>query len=350
MAGIEIREYSGDFEDVIELSWRVWIAEYAGKTWAPLPDAEFLRQKFAPETGAICLVAYEAGKLIASVFALPRMMRFGDEVHPVAMCGGFTVEPSKRRVALPLTERLRRLTEERGAAAGIGLVLDDPTSPSFRFWMKFAEAYPKTFRIAFKGGIMAKFLRPESIARAGIARWERVASRTLGPLLRGTVFGNDPNIRPYRSTDLDRCLQLTQTSTRNVDWAMQWTREELSAQLDPGHYTTLVYERDGVVQAFVNTHSMVLQGREKIWGANIDVWAEDDMTALGRAHLVGRVCKDLRAAGMDALVAPRMGSMPTSALAANLFMPASRGFYIGLFPTDRTRSVPTPKTWSFEVI
>ena len=42
--------------------------------------------------------------------------------------------------------------------------------------------------------------------------------------------------------------------------------------------------------------------------------------------------------------------MPAAALFANLFVPASRGFHIGLFPTDRTRAVPPPERWSFEIV
>ena len=43
MAGIEIRDYEGDFEDVVELTRRVWVPEYGGATWVPIPDAAFLR-------------------------------------------------------------------------------------------------------------------------------------------------------------------------------------------------------------------------------------------------------------------------------------------------------------------
>jgi hypothetical protein len=57
MAGVDIRDYRGDFEDIVELAHRVWVPEYGGKTWIPLPEAALLREKFAPETGAVSLVA-----------------------------------------------------------------------------------------------------------------------------------------------------------------------------------------------------------------------------------------------------------------------------------------------------
>src|SRR3954468_6573286 len=196
MAGVDIRDYRGDFEDVVELAYRVWVPQYGGKTWIPLPEAAFLREKFGQGTGAVCPVAYEGSNLVGSVFSLPRRMCIGGIDYPVSMFTGFTVEPSRRRVALPLIERLRRANEDNGTAFGIGLVLDDPTSASFRFWTKYAEAYPKNFRFVFRGGYWAKFLRPDAFAKAGIKTWERIASHTLGPLLRLTPHGYDPNVRP----------------------------------------------------------------------------------------------------------------------------------------------------------
>ena len=48
MASIDIQDYRGDFEDVADLARRVWVPEYAGQTWVPIPDAEFLRWRLAP--------------------------------------------------------------------------------------------------------------------------------------------------------------------------------------------------------------------------------------------------------------------------------------------------------------
>ena len=64
MAAIEIREYSGDFEDLVEFTQQVWVGEYFGRTWIPVPVAAFLRGRFAPQSDAICLVAYQGAKLV----------------------------------------------------------------------------------------------------------------------------------------------------------------------------------------------------------------------------------------------------------------------------------------------
>ena len=177
MAGVEIREYSGDCEDLVDLAKRVWVPEYGGRIWFPMPEADYLRGKLTPESGGLCLVAYESGRLVGSIFSMQRTMRIGASVYPIAMWTGFSVEPGNRRVALPLIERMRRANEARGLVFGIGMVLDDPTSASFQFWTKYAFAFPKSFRFVFKGGYLAKFLNPYAVARAGVMAWERVASR-----------------------------------------------------------------------------------------------------------------------------------------------------------------------------
>ena len=349
MAGVDIREYNGDFEDFVELARRVWIPEYGGRIWFPLPEASFLRDKLAKVTRGACLVAYENGRLVGSVFSVPRTLRIKGVPYPATMWTGFSVEPGNRRVALPLIERLRRLNEARGIAFGIGMVLDDPTSASFQFWTKYADAFPKSFRFVFDGGYLAKFIRPDVVARAGIMAWERIASRISGPLLRLVPNRPDPNIRPYRTSDLDRCAEMIEIQSRHLDWAMEWERDELEYQLGGRTFTTFVYERDGKVQGMVNSHSFPLHGREIIRAGFLDIWAHDDLNFAERARLIGHLLRYLRETDVHALVVARSSSVPYDALIANFFVPGAQHFRIGIFPTKLAPDLPAPKTWSFEI-
>ena len=349
MAAVEFREYRGDCEDLVDLAKRVWIPEYGGRIWFPMPEADFLRGKLAPGSGALCQVAYEGERLVGSVFSVPRTIRVGDNVYPIAMWTGFSVEPGNRRIALPLIERLRRANEARGVVFGIGMVLDDPASASFQFWTKYAAAFPRSFRFVLNGGYLAKFLNPALLARAGIMAWERIASRVTGPLVRLVPNAPDPNIRRYSAADLDRCAEMIELMSRRLDWAMQWSREELAAQFGDPAYTTFVYERDGTVQGMVNCHSFPLHGREVIRAGFIDLWAHGDLNFAERSRLVGHLCRHLRDTGVDAVIAARSSSMPTGALVANLFVPGAQHFRIGIFPTKLTPDLPPPKTWSFEI-
>jgi hypothetical protein len=349
MAGIEIRDYCGDYEDLAELTRRVWLSEYAGRIWAPVPEANFLRSRLAPGTGALCPVAYDGARLVGCVFSIPQSVRIGGEVFPISLFSGFTVDPEHRRLALPLIQRLRRDNEERGMAFGTGMVFDDPSSISNRFWSKYAETYPQNFRFLFRGGYWGKFLGPRTMATAAVQAWERRASRMLGPLLSFTPFGYDPHVRLYRPADLNRCAEMLDKSSTNFDWAMVWTPQELASQLENPEYQTMVFERDGKVLGMVNFHCLFLRGRETINAALIDLWADDGLSAIERVRLLSHVCTHLRERDVHAVVASRCAMMPGSAFVANLFVPHSQHFQVGVFSTSRTIPLSKPKTWSLEI-
>jgi hypothetical protein len=350
MAGIEIREYHGDFEDIVEFIGRVWLGEYRGKTWIPIPDVTFLRWRLSPQSGAVSLVAYDGTKLVGGVFSFPHSLRVGDTVFPIGISTGFTVDNAHRGVALPLVQRLRQDNEERGLAFGFGMVFDDPTSASYRFWTKYAQSFPKNFQFVFKGGFWAKFLNPHALAPATIKAWERVANRALGPLVRFTPYKSDPHVRPYRAEDLERCAQMLEKYTAGFDWAMAWQPEQLSAQLENPAYQTLVFERDGQVQGMVNYHRMLMHGRELIHAAMIDLWAEDGLSFADRVRLVSHLCTHLAERDVHGVIAPRSTMMPVSALVANLFMPAPQGFHIGVFPGPGSGPLTPPTRWDLTIM
>jgi hypothetical protein len=167
--------------------------------------------------------------------------------------------------------------------------------------------------------------------------------------MRLTLTRHDPNVRPYRASDLERCAELIERMSANVEWAMQWSHQELKAQLESPSFTTLVYEVDGKVQGLVNYHSFPLQGRELIRCAFIDLWAHDELNFAERVRLIGHLCARLREQGIHGVVAARSSTTPTSALVANLFVPGAQHFRIGIFPTKLTPELTPPKTWSFEI-
>jgi hypothetical protein len=349
MAAIEIREYTGDFEDLVEFTQQVWVGEYFGRTWIPVPVAAFLRGRFAPQSEAICLVAYQGTKLVGSIASVPQLMRIGGKVHPIAMFTWLTVDPQQRRVALPLIERLRRMNEERGIDLALGMVIDEPQSASFRFWKKYAEAFPHNFRFIFRGGYWGKMLAPSVLAKAGIEAWERVANRALGPFISFLPFGADARVRAYRPSDFERCLQMLQKSAAGFDWATEWRPAHLSYQLSIPEYQTFVFEADGQVKGMIACTGFPMLGREPIRAATINLWADDGLSGLERIRFLSHVCTRLRESGVHAVVAGRSGMMPAGAFLANLFVPASQRFHLGVFPTARDVPLSTPGTYSLEL-
>jgi hypothetical protein len=226
------------------------------------------------------------------------------------------------------------------------VVLSDPTSISYRFWTKYAETFPQNFRFLFPIGYWVKVLAPQTMVRAGVKAWERTASRALGGLLRLTPHRYDSDVRAYHADDLEQCAQLLDKASAGIDWALVWSAEHLKNQLESPLSGTFVFERDGRVRGMVNYHILLLQGREPVRTALIDLWAGDDLTGPQRVRLLSHLCNDLRACDVDLVMALRCAMMPASAFAANLFLPTPAQFQMGALFTEGPIPLPLPKTWS----
>ena len=350
MQQIEMRDYCDDFEEVAELWRRVWGSEYSGKTWVVLPDATFFRWQLGPQSGAMCHVAYEGGKLVGCVFSIPYSLRIGSSIHSSGLVFGLTVDAGRRGLALSLVERLRRYNAERGITFALGLVVRDPTSPSYLFWTKYGQAFPRNLNLLFPLDCWVKVLAPQLLEQASIERWERLTIRALGPLLSLIPHRHDPHVRPYRAADLERCAQILDKASAGFDWAMLWPPDQLSRRLEGPSGGTLVFERDGCIQGMVNYHCLIMQGRESVLGAVIALWADDGLTSAQRARLLGHVCNHLRDRGVHVVSALRCAMMPAPAFLANLFLPLPAPWHLGAVLTRAAAPLTLPKSWGLLIM
>ena len=284
------------------------------------------------------------------MFSIPYSLRIGSSVHPIGLTFGLTVDPDYGRVALPLVERLRRHNAERGIEFALGTVVNDSTSPSYRFWTKYAEAFPQNLSFLIPVAYWAKSLAPRVLAQAGVKRWERLVSRALGPLFPLTPYRHDAHVRAYRSADLGRCAQILDKASAGFDWALMWPPEQLAHRLEGPACGTLVFERDECVQGMVNYHCLAMQGRERVLTAVIGLWADDGLTGVERVRLLGHVCKHLRERGVHFVVAARCAMMPASAFLANLFLPVPGPWRLVALWSRPAVPLPLPKTWSLLVM
>jgi hypothetical protein len=342
MAGVEIRQYCGDFDDLVELKHRVWIPQYRGRTWFSLPDAPTMRSW---AQGGGCIAAYHGTKIIGSIFSIPYSLRIRSSVLSVPLITGFTVDPDHRRVAVPLVERIRRFHAEREIAFGIGGFGGDRTSASYRFWTKYSRAFPQKYHFLFRTGHWVKILAPGAMARAGITSWERLASKTLGHLLCLTPQRHDPHVRRCRVGDVERCAQMLDKASTDFDWAMVCSAEQLAKEVDDPAFETLVLEREGQVRGMVRYRRFVIYGRQPVPSAVIDLWADEGLSPAQRVRLLGHLCNHLRERDVQVVVALRCAMMPTAAFAANLFMPSTQLHVAALLTRPELAPAP-PRTWS----
>jgi hypothetical protein len=342
MAGIEIREYCGDFADLLELKHRVWIPQYRGRMWFSLPDAPTLR---AWAQGGGCLAAYQGTRIVGSIFSIPSSLRIGSSVLTVPIITGFTVDPEHRRIAVPLVERLRRFHAEREIAFGIGGFGGNRSSASYSFWTRYSRAFPHKYHFLFETGHWFKILVPAGMARASITAGERLAINTLGHLLSRTPLRHDPHIRQCRAGDLERCAEMLDKSSADFDWATVCSAAQLAKELAEPAFETLVHERQGHVRGMVRYRRFVTYGREPVPAAVIDLWADDGLTVPQRIRLLGHLCSHLRERGVHVVVALRCAMMPASAFVANLFMPTSE-LQVAALLTRPECAPAAPRTWS----
>jgi len=263
---------------------------------------------------------------------------------------GLTLDADHGRLAISLVERLRRHSAERGISFALGTIANDPTSPSHRFWTKYAQAFPQNLTFLFPVNYWGKMLAPQVLARAGVKHWERLASRALGPLFPLTPYRHDPHVRSYRTSDLERCGQILDKASAGLDWALMWPRERLSHRLEGPACETLLFERDGCVQGLMNYNCFFMQGRERVLAAMIALWADDGLTAVQRVRFLGHACNHMRARGVHLVVAQRSAMMPAPAFLANLFLPFPGLGRLAALWTGTTVPLPLPKTWSLLVL
>src|SRR4029077_14025645 len=101
---------------------------------------------------------------------------------------------------------------------------------------------------------------------------------------------------------------------------------------------TFVFERHGRVRGMVNYHTLLLQGRESVRTALIDLWADDGLTGAERVRLLSHLCTHLREHDVHLVMALRCALMPTSAFAGHLFLPTTAQFQAREISTGRPGS------------
>jgi hypothetical protein len=260
---------------------------------------------------------------------------------------GLTVDPDHRGVALPLVERLRSHNADRGITVAFGLVVTHKSSPSHLFWTRYAQAFPDNLSILFPLQQWVKALAPMQLARACIARWERLTMRALGPITSIVPRSRDPHVRHYRPEDLAQCGRMLEKTSAAVDWAQGWSADQLRQRLEGPAGDTFVFEREGCARGWVRHDYLVMQGRQQVRGATISLWGEDGLGARDCAGLIGHLCGHLRERGVQVVSALRSSTMPSRALLANMFVPVAAPWHLAaIWSKPRTAPLPVPKTWS----
>jgi len=232
---------------------------------------------------------------------------------------------------------------ERNVVLSLGYVIGKPDSLAFRFWCKFSELFPKSFRYLRKVGFWVRVLDAQAVSQAGLNPLERHGSRLLH-LWQPTWPFSPPHstIRDYQPDDLADCLSLIQRQQTGVDLGLVWSGERLQHHLAVGTISrTKVCESSAVLKGVLNWHRLAFFGKSTLQSALIDICAGSCSLAESSA-LLRQGLEQMRADGLQIAIMLRQTGCPTGALLANGFLPLpSQDHLVCLFPEPYPKELPT---------
>ena len=261
MGKIEIRDFDGDLEALSAMARDSWREEYGGDTWPDLYRPALARHLFADVPDPRFLIgAYDGAKLVAFIANLPRTYRFdGQAYRGVASCMMVARKDYRGAVVYLIAECLHR-NEEFGADFAL-MTLEK----KHRSWLMFEKHLKPKYRIEVLK-TMYTIVHPvdfEKIVESENLKWYEVAAiKLLGahrPIAAPSVSGT---VRPYRDADLVEILALTRRYSDQGCLVRDFDEDSLAHRLHTEDVTsTVVYERDGSVEGFINFTAYDMVGK-----------------------------------------------------------------------------------------
>ena len=345
---IEIRTFDGDSRDAAAFTTSIWKGTYGGHHQFPVWDERYYDWQLfgrADSDRSLTVAAYDSGELVGTLFAEPFRFSFEGRELEGSTSSWLTVDPRTRGrfVGRKLVDELRRRHRDRGLAFSLGFAITGTNGPSF--W----DTMPDTI-IFGKMGYWVRVLDARAVTDWLPGGWERAALKVLGPFV--APLGQDRNItgmRPFLTTDLDRCLELTRAMARGSGIGLVWTRQRLHRQLDYRETPqTLVFERGGIVRGMINYYCMDFLLRANLRIGQVDLLACGELDQGERRDLIEAALARMKSEGVALVVVPRMSGCPAGALVRNRFVPLPAELVVtGIFPDG---SIPRRKFNRYQLV
>jgi hypothetical protein len=245
-----------------------WRDEYGLASFPNLYRPAFLRYLFGRLKGRDHLVAAYRGEEIVSFLAsVPHTFNFRGRICRGVWSGLLVTKKELLRQGLAM------------ATIQEGLKLNEQSKYDFilatfevghrsTLLMKRFQAAGHRLEFMKRLNVLARILDlPRVNASEGLKRWERTAVMAVGGS-RKPKKGGEEAVREYRPEDLEDCLSIINGYQGKIDLARVWEAEELAWELAfPDVSQTLVYEKDGRVNGFINFiyHDHLGKTKER-WG------------------------------------------------------------------------------------
>jgi hypothetical protein len=325
VSAVEIRNYEGDGVDVANLVHRTWTSVFGGKMWFPFWNHPYFSWRLLDERGGgrdFLVSAYKGTQLVGCLFAEPMTFRIKGRTVRGTMSSWLSVDPDIRvpNLALRLVEGLRRRHEEHGMGVSIGCTSRDAKAPNRRFWDTLVQRKPEEFCFWGEIRFWTRVFDGPAVAAAGLTAFERFAPR-LAALIPApsTKRPQASGIRPFRQSDLSRCLDWLQLQSRTADVHMVWSVPRLDLQLNHDYTRTLVLER-GDEGGFINYYMIDWSGARPVRVGMIDLFA-GSLSLFSQVSLLRAAERRMKAEGIQLAVMMASCAAPAKPLLTAGFVP-----------------------------
>ena len=255
LEGLSIGRFRGDFEGLERMAHASWRDEYGQASFPNFYRPAFLHYLFdrIPEAKKDHLMAaYKGGEIVAFLANLPQRFdlrgRICDAIYSCLLV--VRKEFFRKGIALDIIRAAVELNRKYGYDFSL-LTLE--TGHRSTLMMDKLRAEGNRIESVRKSGVMARILDIDRVgASEDLKTYEKAAIRLLGAH-RPPKAAPGVVLREYRAADLDACHALLDRYRQTVALARVCDKAELAPELEyPDVARTLVWEKDGRVQAMIN--------------------------------------------------------------------------------------------------
>jgi hypothetical protein len=253
--GVSIETFRGDYEALERMAHASWHDEYGDASFPNFYRPAFLHFLFDRIPAAKkdhLFAAYKGDEIVAFLANLPQKFHFkGTTCNAIYTCLLVTGRENLRR-GLALTLVKQAVATNKKYGYDFALFTLETGHRSTRMVNKLRSEGNRIEAVR-KSSVVGRVLDlPRVAASEGLKAYEKAAIVLLGSH-RKPKPARGFALREYRPADLAACHALLDRYKDSTDLALAWDKEDLAVELDwPDVSRTLVWEKDGRVQAMIN--------------------------------------------------------------------------------------------------
>lgn len=325
--GVSIETFRGDYEGLERMAHASWRDEYGMASFPNFYKPAFLHYLFdrIPEADRdLLLGAYKDGEIVAFLANLPEKFHFEGRICSAVYSCLLVVRREYLRRGLAIDIIKAAVDLNKKYHFDFSLLTLETGHRSTRMMNKLVAEGHRIERVR-KSGVVTRILDLGRVDGAeGLKAYEKAAIRLLGAH-RPPKPAPQVALRDYRPADLDACHALLDRYKDTVRLALAWDKKDLAVELDhPGIARTLVWERDGRVQALINFVSHDQLGKTVERYAWINHVAYPDLTAAEQTAFLRAYLRRIREDGFIAAIDFNKRGWPAGPFYRARFIPYPR--------------------------